>query len=102
MCVFCLQVIEFADIDKSTVKFLRALLLGLLQHPDDTIKSLLDIISGNPKLKTLNDGLRLFLHHFILKALNKKKGLSDLSTKQKDVIKEKVKFVDDVLRGEVS
>ena len=90
--------IEFADIDKHTVKFLRFIMLGLLQHNKDTIRSILNVVIANPKLKTLSESLRLFLHHFVLKGYVNKKGTA-LSPEARGQIQEMCKFVDDILTG---
>ncbi|XP_038077410.1 nucleolar MIF4G domain-containing protein 1-like [Patiria miniata] len=62
-----LKVIEFADIDKTTVRFLRQTLRSLLLSPSQ--KSVLAVFSAVillPKLRIFRDSLRLFLLHFVL------------------------------------
>ncbi|TDG97365.1 hypothetical protein EPR50_G00225340 [Perca flavescens] len=63
-----LKVIEFGELDKSTVRFLRQVLTKLLKdiEPED-LASIFGRISGIPKLGMLREGLKLFISHFLLK-----------------------------------
>ncbi|XP_021243758.1 nucleolar MIF4G domain-containing protein 1 [Numida meleagris] len=63
-----LKVIEFGDLDKPKVRFLRQVLSMLLvKTDDDDINDIFGRISDNPKLGMLREGLKLFLTHFLLK-----------------------------------
>ncbi|XP_048807665.1 nucleolar MIF4G domain-containing protein 1 [Lagopus muta] len=63
-----LKVIEFGDLDKPKVRFLRQVLSTLLVRiDDDDINDIFGRISDNPKLGMLREGLKLFLTHFLLK-----------------------------------
>lgn len=63
-----LKVIEFGELDKPTVRFLRLVLTKLLKEtePED-LASIFGRISGIPKLGMLREGLKLFISHFLLK-----------------------------------
>ncbi|KAA8580680.1 hypothetical protein FQN60_013638 [Etheostoma spectabile] len=63
-----LKVIEFGELDKTTVRFLRLVLTKLLKdlEPED-LASIFGRISGIPKLGMLREGLKLFISHFLLK-----------------------------------
>ncbi|CAK6969299.1 nucleolar MIF4G domain-containing protein 1 [Scomber scombrus] len=63
-----LKVIEFGELDKPTVRFLRQMLTKLLKEtePEDLV-SIFGRISGIPKLGMLREGLKLFISHFLLK-----------------------------------
>ncbi|KAF3703673.1 Nucleolar MIF4G domain-containing protein 1 SGD1 -like protein [Channa argus] len=63
-----LKVIEFGELDKTTVRFLRQVLNKLLKEtePEDLV-SIFGRISGIPKLGMLREGLKLFISHFLLK-----------------------------------
>ncbi|XP_029313183.1 LOW QUALITY PROTEIN: nucleolar MIF4G domain-containing protein 1 [Cottoperca gobio] len=63
-----LKVIEFGELDKATVRFLRQVLTKLLNEiePED-LASIFGRISGIPKLGMLREGLKLFISHFLLK-----------------------------------
>ncbi|XP_065587602.1 nucleolar MIF4G domain-containing protein 1 [Cyrtonyx montezumae] len=63
-----LKVIEFGDLDKPKVRFLRQVLSMLLVKTDeDDINDIFGRISDNPKLGVLREGLKLFLTHFLVK-----------------------------------
>ncbi|XP_053267983.1 nucleolar MIF4G domain-containing protein 1 isoform X1 [Pleuronectes platessa] len=63
-----LKVIEFGELDKPTVRFLRQVLTKLLKEcePED-LAIIFGRISGIPKLGMLREGLKLFISHFLLK-----------------------------------
>ncbi|KAE8279799.1 Nucleolar MIF4G domain-containing protein 1 SGD1-like protein [Larimichthys crocea] len=64
-----LKVIEFGELDKPTVRFLRQVLTKLLKETDpDDLASIFGRISGIPKLGMLREGLKLFISHFLLKS----------------------------------
>ncbi|XP_073344832.1 nucleolar MIF4G domain-containing protein 1 [Pagrus major] len=63
-----LKVIEFGELDKPTVRFLRQVLTKLLKETDpEDLTSIFGRISGIPKLGMLREGLKLFISHFLLK-----------------------------------
>uniref|UniRef100_A0AAV2L946 Nucleolar MIF4G domain-containing protein 1 n=1 Tax=Knipowitschia caucasica TaxID=637954 RepID=A0AAV2L946_KNICA len=63
-----LKVIEFGELDKPKVRFLRQMLTKLFKEtdPEDLI-CIFGKISGVPKLGMLREGLKLFISHFVLK-----------------------------------
>ncbi|XP_008279005.1 nucleolar MIF4G domain-containing protein 1 [Stegastes partitus] len=63
-----LKVIEFGELDKPTVRFLRQLLTKLFKETEpEELASIFGRISGIPKLGMLREGLKLFISHFLLK-----------------------------------
>uniref|UniRef100_A0A3Q1HKF9 Nucleolar MIF4G domain-containing protein 1 n=1 Tax=Anabas testudineus TaxID=64144 RepID=A0A3Q1HKF9_ANATE len=63
-----LKVIEFGELDKPTVRFLRQVLTKLLKESEaEDLASIFGRISGIPKLGMLREGLKLFISHFLLK-----------------------------------
>ena len=65
----CLKKIEFADMNSSLTLFLRTLLKDILKEDNDSERNgHFALISGNDKLSTLRESLRLFMHHFLLKS----------------------------------
>ncbi|KAL7880806.1 hypothetical protein SRHO_G00030600 [Serrasalmus rhombeus] len=64
-----LKAIEFGELDKPKVKFLKQILSKLLQQtePEDLVQ-VFGRISGIPKLEMLREGLKLFIRHFILRS----------------------------------
>lgn len=70
-----LKVIQFADMDRVLVRFLRHILLGLLLHPSEAaVQSAFLQIAGKEKLSVLKEGLTLFMHHFVDKNADKLHG----------------------------
>ncbi|KAJ0022855.1 hypothetical protein NQD34_014989 [Periophthalmus magnuspinnatus] len=63
-----LKVIEFGELDKPKVRFLRQIMTKLLKEtkPED-LTSIFGKISGISKLGMLREGLKLFISHFVLK-----------------------------------
>ncbi|KAI2662518.1 Nucleolar MIF4G domain-containing protein 1 [Labeo rohita] len=63
-----LKAIEFGELDKPKVKFLKQILSKLLQEtePEDLV-NIFGRISGIPKLGMLREGLKLFISHFLLR-----------------------------------
>ncbi|XP_056155618.1 nucleolar MIF4G domain-containing protein 1 [Lampris incognitus] len=63
-----LKAIEFGELDKPKVRFLRQVLTKLLKETDpEDLASIFGRISGIPKLGMLREGLKLFISHFLLK-----------------------------------
>uniref|UniRef100_A0A3Q0SEB9 Nucleolar MIF4G domain-containing protein 1 n=1 Tax=Amphilophus citrinellus TaxID=61819 RepID=A0A3Q0SEB9_AMPCI len=63
-----LKVIEFGELDKPTVRFLRQVLTKLLKETEpEELATIFGRISGIPKLGMLREGLKLFISHFLLK-----------------------------------
>ncbi|KAM4718023.1 nucleolar MIF4G domain-containing protein 1 isoform 1-T1 [Anableps anableps] len=63
-----LKVIEFGELDKPKMRFLRQVLTKLLKETEpEEIASIFGRISGIPKLGMLREGLKLFISHFLLK-----------------------------------
>lgn len=63
-----LKVIEFGELDKPTVRFLRQMLTKLLKETDpEDLTCIFGKISGIPKLGMLREGMKLFISHFLLK-----------------------------------
>nr|XP_057915916.1 nucleolar MIF4G domain-containing protein 1 [Doryrhamphus excisus] len=63
-----LKVIEFGELDKAKVRFLRQLLTRLLKDTEpEELVAIFARISGIPNLAMLREGLKLFISHFLLK-----------------------------------
>ncbi|XP_061778231.1 nucleolar MIF4G domain-containing protein 1 isoform X2 [Nerophis ophidion] len=62
------KVIEFGELDKAKVRFLRQVLTRLLKDSEpEELLSIFARISGIPNLGMLREGLKLFISHFLLK-----------------------------------
>jgi nucleolar MIF4G domain-containing protein 1 len=74
----CLKVIEFSEMNKTLVRFLKICLLEIINLKDDRVrKDVFLVVAGYPKLRQLREGLRLFMRHFILKENSKKDKEAD-------------------------
>ena len=69
----CLKKIEFADMNSNLTLYLRTLLKDILKEDDDNERNAhFALISGNDKLSSLKESLRLFMHHFLLRSKKEK------------------------------
>ncbi|OXB73249.1 UNVERIFIED_CONTAM: hypothetical protein H355_014621 [Colinus virginianus] len=93
-----LKVIEFGDLDKPRVRFLRQVLSMLLVKTDeDDINDIFGRISDNPKLGILREGLKLFLTHFLLKNAQVQN-----SAEETNVLKERAELASRALQAKES
>ncbi|KAG8573426.1 hypothetical protein GDO81_012402 [Engystomops pustulosus] len=68
------KVIEFSELDKIRVSFLRQVLYKMLMDSEaDDIAVIFGKISDNQKLGMLREGLKLFISHFLLKNIRAQK-----------------------------
>lgn len=89
-----LKVVEFAELDKITLRFIRQVLLQILLHESEEVcLEVFGKVAGSPKLKTFRDSLRLFVHHFLLK--NLKEGV--VGEEQRELLKKRVEVVERTL-----
>ncbi|XP_071590847.1 nucleolar MIF4G domain-containing protein 1 [Heliangelus exortis] len=93
-----LKVIEFSELDKPKVRFLRQVLSTLLAKIDaEEISDIFVRVSDNPKLGLLREGLKLFLNHFLLKNIQSQKSAEEAS-----LLKEKVELATKALQAKES
>ncbi|XP_068091972.1 nucleolar MIF4G domain-containing protein 1 [Hyperolius riggenbachi] len=72
------KVIEFSELDKVKVSFLRQILCKvLMEAEDDDLAVIFGKVSDNPKLGMLREGLKLFISHFLLKNIHTQKSAAD-------------------------
>ncbi|CAH1108463.1 unnamed protein product [Psylliodes chrysocephalus] len=89
-----LKVVQFSELDKTTLRFMRQILLGILLHKDmECCVSVFARVSQSDKLKLFRESLRLFIHHFLLRNLKTDKIPED----EKTLIEGRVKIVEKVL-----
>eukprot|EP00090_Calanus_glacialis_P014214 TRINITY_DN22941_c0_g1_i1.p1 TRINITY_DN22941_c0_g1~~TRINITY_DN22941_c0_g1_i1.p1 ORF type:complete len:828 (-),score=364.25 TRINITY_DN22941_c0_g1_i1:57-2540(-) len=63
-----LKVIEFAEMNKPNVRFLRIVLTGVLMEQEEELAvASFKVISEQANLNLFRESLRLFMHHFLLK-----------------------------------
>ncbi|XP_071416621.1 nucleolar MIF4G domain-containing protein 1 isoform X2 [Pithys albifrons albifrons] len=90
-----LKVIEFSELDKPKVRFLRQVLSTLLMKADaEELSDIFVRVSDNPKLGMLREGLKLFLTHFLLKHAQAHK-----SAEEANLLKEKVELATKALEA---
>ncbi|KAM8810467.1 nucleolar MIF4G domain-containing protein 1 [Eudromia elegans] len=90
-----LKVIEFGELDKPNVRFLRQVLSMLLIKADaEELHDIFGRVSENPKLGMLREGLKLFLSHFLLKNAEAHK-----SGEEADLLKERVELASKALQS---
>ncbi|XP_049876312.1 nucleolar MIF4G domain-containing protein 1 homolog [Pectinophora gossypiella] len=91
-----LKIIEFSDLTKRTVKFMRQILLSIIMNED--LQSTLEVfhrIAKPPKLHMFRESLKLFIQHFLVKNAEKKNNV--LSEKEMATLKERTVEVDKIL-----
>ncbi|XP_063626148.1 nucleolar MIF4G domain-containing protein 1 homolog [Cydia splendana] len=91
-----LKVIEFSDLNKSSVRFLRQILLAIIMNAD--LQASLQVfhrIAKSPKLHMFRESLRLFIQHFLLKNAGKKSTV--LSEEEMGILKERTVEVERIL-----
>ncbi|XP_065093901.1 nucleolar MIF4G domain-containing protein 1 homolog [Ochlerotatus camptorhynchus] len=89
-----LKVIEFAEIDKITLRVVRQIMLGiLLLEEENKCLQVYNRIAPSFKLKAFKDSLRLFLHHFLLKGSDK----SSVPEEQLQLLQQRIKMADRML-----
>lgn len=62
-----LKIIEFNQIEKTTLRFVQQVLVGLLLSEEEKFHKIFERISPSMKLNAFKDQLRLFLKVFLLK-----------------------------------
>ncbi|KAM9166222.1 nucleolar MIF4G domain-containing protein 1 [Pangshura tecta] len=93
-----LKVVEFSELDKPKVHFLRQVLYILLIKTDlEELTSIFGRLTDNPKLGMLREGLKLFLSHFFLKNVQAHKSAEEAS-----LLKERVELVSRTLQARES
>ncbi|XP_062562830.1 nucleolar MIF4G domain-containing protein 1 homolog [Armigeres subalbatus] len=89
-----LKVIEFAEIDKITLRVVRQIMLGVLLLEDENkCLQVFNRIAPSQKLKAFKDSLRLFLHHFLLKGSDK----SRVAEVQLQLLQQRIRMADRML-----
>ncbi|KOC65903.1 Nucleolar MIF4G domain-containing protein 1 [Habropoda laboriosa] len=89
-----LKVIQFTELDKHTMEFLRKIILEILLHENEqACLQVFERISVSPQLQTFRESLRLFINCFLIKNLDSHSILD----KQKIMLKNRAVLVDKVL-----
>ncbi|XP_050347733.1 nucleolar MIF4G domain-containing protein 1 homolog isoform X2 [Nymphalis io] len=91
-----LKIIQFSDLNKKSVRFMRQILLAIIMNAD--LQASLEVfhrISKPPKLHMFRESLRLFIQHFLIKNAGKKTTI--LSEEEMATLKERAVEVDKIL-----
>lgn len=94
-----LKVVEYVEMDKVKLKFLKKILTGiLLQKDEENLQEIFIKPSLSEKLGLFRESLRLFLNHFMLQSsITTSDGSevkSDLSTEEMKMMKKRVKLAE--------
>ncbi|XP_006871363.1 PREDICTED: nucleolar MIF4G domain-containing protein 1 [Chrysochloris asiatica] len=93
-----LKVIEFSELDKPRVHFLRKVLYILLMETEvEDLGLIFTRVSDNPKLGVLREGLKLFISHFLLKNVEAHK-----SAEEANLLRERADLAIKSLQGKPS
>ncbi|CAH0588819.1 unnamed protein product [Chrysodeixis includens] len=91
-----LKVIQFSELNKHSVRFMRQILLSIIMNAD--LQTSLEVflrISKAPKLQMFRESIRLFIQHFLIKNAGKKSDV--LSDQEMSTLKERAMEVDKIL-----
>ncbi|XP_054430759.1 nucleolar MIF4G domain-containing protein 1 [Pteronotus mesoamericanus] len=93
-----LKVVEFSELDKPRVHFLRQVLCMLLMETEvEDLGVIFTRVSDNPKLGVLREGLKLFIGHFLLKGARAPRTAEEAST-----LRERAELATRALQGRAS
>lgn len=91
-----LKVIEFGELDNPTMRLLRQLMLGILLYKNTEVcLQVFERVAVSNKLRTLREGLRLFISHFLMKNADDK----TLPKGELQKLKERADQADKILCG---
>ncbi|XP_028156881.1 nucleolar MIF4G domain-containing protein 1 homolog [Ostrinia furnacalis] len=91
-----LKVIQFSDLNKQSVRFMRQILLAIIMNAD--FQASLEVfhrVSKPPKLHMFRESIRLFIQHFLIKNAGKKNNV--LTEEEMATLKERAVEVDKIL-----
>nr|XP_060485408.1 nucleolar MIF4G domain-containing protein 1 [Panthera onca] len=93
-----LKVVEFSELDKPRVHFLRKVLYMLLMETEvEDLASIFARVADSPKLGTLREGLKLFISHFLVKSVQ-----THASAEEASVLRERADLSTKSLQGQAS
>uniref|UniRef100_G3X0M5 Nucleolar MIF4G domain-containing protein 1 n=1 Tax=Sarcophilus harrisii TaxID=9305 RepID=G3X0M5_SARHA len=91
------KVIEFSELNKPRVHFLRKILYVLLMETEaEELTTIFGRVSDNPKLIMLREGLKLFISHFLVK------NAQAQSAEEANLLKERAELATKSLQGKSS
>lgn len=91
---YLLQVIQFTELEKHTITFLRQIILGILLHENEQASiQVFERISVSSQLQTFRESLRLFINCFLVKNID----MCTILDKEKIILKKRIEIVDKIL-----
>lgn len=89
-----LQVIQFTELDKHTMKLLSQIILGILLYKNEqACLQVFERISVSPQLQAFREGLRLFINHFLIKSIDS----SSMLNGKEIMLKKRAELADKIL-----
>ncbi|XP_043791161.1 nucleolar MIF4G domain-containing protein 1 homolog [Apis laboriosa] len=89
-----LKVIQFTELEKHTIIFLRQIILGILLHENEQASiQVFERISVSSQLQTFRESLRLFINCFLVKNID----MCTVLDKEKIILKKRIEIVDKIL-----
>ncbi|XP_025829222.1 nucleolar MIF4G domain-containing protein 1 homolog [Agrilus planipennis] len=89
-----LKIMQFSELDKITLRFVRQILLGILLCEDlEQCLQVFEKVSQGEKLKLFRESIRLFIKHFLLRNLK----VNNVSDDQKNLLEERANLIDKML-----
>ncbi|PBC25649.1 Nucleolar MIF4G domain-containing protein [Apis cerana cerana] len=89
-----LKVIQFTELEKHTITFLRQIILGILLHENEQASiQVFERISVSSQLQTFRESLRLFINCFLVKNID----MCTILDKEKIILKKRIEIVDKIL-----
>lgn len=93
--------LQFTEMNKRMVRLVRQIVLAILLNDDVTVVTeVFARISKSEKLFMLREGLQLFLHHFVLK--NIEKNVTGDSGEKLKILPKRVELAVNAMRGSES
>ncbi|CAL7948103.1 unnamed protein product [Xylocopa violacea] len=94
LAISILKVIQFTELEKHTMQFLRQILLGILGHKNElACIQVFERISVSPQLQTFRESLRLFINCFLVKNVDS----CSILDKHSVMLKKRAESVDKIL-----
>ncbi|XP_031353457.1 nucleolar MIF4G domain-containing protein 1 isoform X1 [Photinus pyralis] len=94
LAISTLKVVQFSELDKITLRFIRQILIGvLLCEEEDTCKDVFRNVAQSEKLKLFRESLKLFIQHFLVRNLKS----DSIPEKQKSLLRDRAGIVNGIL-----
>uniref|UniRef100_S4RAV6 MI domain-containing protein n=1 Tax=Petromyzon marinus TaxID=7757 RepID=S4RAV6_PETMA len=89
------KALEFSEMDKLSVKFLRQVLQKLLlEASEEHLPDIFSKAAGNPKLALLREGLKIFMRHFMLR------GAASGDADEAELLRQRIEVAEKALEQE--